>query len=99
MTLIPVLLPTQAAKFLPYSLGQNPTKRKGSGSKVIQISTMVHREKDWAFIALCNDGSLWPYHGFMVANSEYERKSAADLCPAHRSAFARGRFGKPQESI
>ena len=31
--------------------------------KVIQISTMVHPEKDWAFIALCDDGSLWLYHG------------------------------------
>jgi hypothetical protein len=24
---------------------------------------MVHPEKDWAFIALCDDGSLWLYHG------------------------------------
>jgi hypothetical protein len=31
--------------------------------KVIQISTMVHPEKDWAFIALCDDGSLWLCHG------------------------------------
>lgn len=31
--------------------------------KVVQISTMVHPEKDWAFIALCDDGSLWIYHG------------------------------------
>jgi hypothetical protein len=31
--------------------------------KVVQISTMVHAEKDWAFIALCDDGSLWLYHG------------------------------------
>jgi hypothetical protein len=31
--------------------------------KVVQISTMVHQEKDWAFIALCDDGSLWLYHG------------------------------------
>jgi hypothetical protein len=31
--------------------------------KVVQISTMVHPEKDWAFIALCDDGSLWLYHG------------------------------------
>jgi hypothetical protein len=31
--------------------------------KVIQISTMVHPEKDWAFIALCDDRSLWLYHG------------------------------------
>jgi hypothetical protein len=23
--------------------------------KVVQISTMVHQEKDWAFIALCDD--------------------------------------------
>ena len=31
--------------------------------KVIQISNMVHPEKDWAFVALCDDGSLWLYHG------------------------------------
>ena len=31
--------------------------------KVIQISTMVHPEKDWAFVALCDDGSMWLYHG------------------------------------
>lgn len=31
--------------------------------KVVQISSMVHPEKDWAFIALCDDGSLWLYHG------------------------------------
>jgi hypothetical protein len=31
--------------------------------KVVQISSMVHEEKDWAFIALCDDGSLWLYHG------------------------------------
>jgi|GEM_PF-1183190 len=31
--------------------------------KAVQISTMVHPDKDWAFIALCNDGSLWLYHG------------------------------------
>ena len=31
--------------------------------KVVQISTMVHPEKDWAFIALCDDESLWLYHG------------------------------------
>ena len=31
--------------------------------KVVQISTMVHAAKDWAFIALCDDGSLWLYHG------------------------------------
>jgi hypothetical protein len=31
--------------------------------KVVQISTMVHPEKDWAFVALCDDGSLWLYHG------------------------------------
>jgi hypothetical protein len=24
---------------------------------------MVHAEKDWAFIALCDYGSLWLYHG------------------------------------
>ena len=31
--------------------------------KVVHISTMVHAEKDWAFVALCDDGSLWLYHG------------------------------------
>src|SRR5208282_1010312 len=30
--------------------------------KMVQISTMVHPEKDRAFIALCDGGSLWPYH-------------------------------------
>ena len=35
----------------------------GRVRKVVQISTMVHAEKDWAFIALCDDGSLWLYHG------------------------------------
>ena len=33
------------------------------GRKVVQISAMVHQSKDWAFIALCDDGSLWLYHG------------------------------------
>ena len=31
--------------------------------RVVQISTMVHEDKDWAFVALCDDGSLWLYHG------------------------------------
>ena len=31
--------------------------------KVVQISTMVPAEKDWAFVALCDDGSLWLYRG------------------------------------
>ena len=31
--------------------------------KVVQISTMVHAEKDWAFVALCDDGSMWLYRG------------------------------------
>jgi hypothetical protein len=31
--------------------------------KVVQISAMVHPDRDWAFIALCDDGSLWLYHG------------------------------------
>jgi hypothetical protein len=39
--------------------------------KVVQISTMVHLEKDWAFIALCEDGSLWFYHDSMVASREH----------------------------
>ena len=33
------------------------------GRKVVQISAMVHPVKDWAFIALCDDGSMWLYHG------------------------------------
>ena len=33
------------------------------GRKVVQISAMVHPVKDWAFVALCDDGSLWLYHG------------------------------------
>jgi hypothetical protein len=34
-----------------------------SDRKVVQISTMVHAEKDWAFVALCDDGSMWLYRG------------------------------------
>ena len=33
------------------------------GRKAVQISAMVHPVKDWAFIALCDDGSMWLYHG------------------------------------
>ena len=40
-----------------------PPEETASGRKVIQISSMVHADKDWAFIALCDDGSLWLYHG------------------------------------
>jgi hypothetical protein len=25
----------------------------------VTVSTIVHQEKDWAFVALCDDGSLW----------------------------------------
>ena len=42
--------------------GISPTET-APDRKVVQISTMVHEEKDWAFIALCDDGSLWLYHG------------------------------------
>jgi hypothetical protein len=38
-------------------------RKKAPVRKVVQISAMVHQEKDWAFIALCDDGSLWLYHG------------------------------------
>ena len=38
-------------------------RETASVRKVVQVSTMVHAEKDWAFIALCDDGSLWLYHG------------------------------------
>ncbi len=46
-------------------MAQNKTVvvETGRVRKVVQISTMVHQEKDWAFIALCDDGSLWLYHG------------------------------------
>src|SRR5260370_7888544 len=30
--------------------------------KVIQVSTMVHPEKDWAFIALCDDHPSCLFH-------------------------------------
>jgi hypothetical protein len=33
------------------------------GRKVVQICAMVHPDKDWAFIALCDDGSLPLDHG------------------------------------
>jgi hypothetical protein len=36
--------------------------------KVVQISTMVHAEKDWAFVALCDDGSMWLKSCLVVAN-------------------------------
>jgi hypothetical protein len=42
---------------------ENPINERVPVRKVVQISTMVHPEKDWAFIALCDDGSLWLYHG------------------------------------
>jgi hypothetical protein len=38
-------------------------RETASVRKVVQISTMVHPEKDWTFIALCDDESLWLYHG------------------------------------
>ena len=46
-------------------MAQNETAvvETGRVRKVVQIATMVHQEKDWAFIALCDDGSLWLYHG------------------------------------
>ena len=42
--------------------GISPTET-APDRKVVQISAMVHAEKDWAFVALCDDGSLWLYHG------------------------------------
>ena len=42
---------------------ETPLMEQAPVRKVVQISTMVHAEKDWAFIALCDDGSLWLYHG------------------------------------
>ena len=50
-------------KFSVYGSGGNTTKGKSGVRKVVQISNMVHPEKDCAFIALCDDGSLWLYHG------------------------------------
>ena len=49
-------------KFYPMAQQENPTKERDPIRKVVQISTMVHPEKDWAY-ALCDDGSLWLYHG------------------------------------
>ena len=40
----------------------SPTER-APDRIVVQISAMVHAEKDWAFVVLCDDGSLWLYHG------------------------------------
>ena len=40
-----------------------PPREPAPVRKVIQISTMIHPEREWAFIALCDDGSLWLYHG------------------------------------
>jgi hypothetical protein len=45
------------------NLKESLQRQTTPGRKVVQISTMVHPEKDWAFIALCDDGSLWLYHG------------------------------------
>ena len=45
------------------ALEEIPQRETTPLRKVVQISTMVHPEKDWAFIALCDDGSLWLYHG------------------------------------
>jgi hypothetical protein len=50
-------------KFYPMAQEENPPKEGDLVRKVVQISTMVQPEKDWAFIALCDDGSLWLYHG------------------------------------
>ena len=50
-------------KFSPYGSGGNTTEGNRSRSKKVQISIMVRPEKDWAFIALCDDESLWLYHG------------------------------------
>jgi hypothetical protein len=50
-------------KFYPMAQQENPPKERDPVRKVVQISTMVHPEKDWAFIALCDDSSLWLYHG------------------------------------
>jgi uncharacterized transporter YbjL len=43
--------------------GEISSVETATDRKVVQISTMVHAEKDWAFVALCDDGSLWLYHG------------------------------------
>jgi hypothetical protein len=38
-----------------------PPREAAPVRKVVQSSTMVHAEKDWAFISLCDDGSMWLY--------------------------------------
>ena len=45
------------------TLEESLHREAAPGRKVVQISAMVHPVKDWAFIALCDDGSLWLYHG------------------------------------
>jgi hypothetical protein len=50
-------------KLAPMAQEKIPEREPAPPRKVVQISTMVHPEKDWAFIALCDDGSLWLYHG------------------------------------
>jgi hypothetical protein len=42
---------------------ERPYMATAPDRRVVQISTMMHPEKDWAFVALCDDGSLWLYHG------------------------------------
>ena len=61
-----IMLPLWIAEWKYFRrMAQNETGvvETGRVRKVVQISTMVHQEKDWAFIALCDDGSLWLYHG------------------------------------
>ncbi len=64
MTLVtpPQVVP-EMLKFSPYVSGGILPRETARVRKVVQISTMVHPEKDWAFIALCDDESLWLYHG------------------------------------
>jgi hypothetical protein len=59
---LPQVVP-EMLKFSPYGSGEILPRETARVRKVAQISTMVHPEKDWAFIALCDDESLWLYHG------------------------------------
>ena len=60
--LIRLFAPVMLKSYL-MALREIPPGETVPARKVIQVATMVHPEKDWAFIASCDDGSLWLYHG------------------------------------
>jgi hypothetical protein len=58
---LPAHCATMSTRFHRMTPDDTLQRESGPVRKVVQISSMVHREKDWAFIALCDDGSLWLY--------------------------------------